>query len=388
MYRSVVFVHGTGVRGAKFAATLEKVRKGFAEGGALHLDVQGCYWADSHGARLRLGGVSVPGYARTGGGRREAATAREADRWAVLYADPWHELRLLRLGAEAEQADEDAFLEQAEDYRPSPQTAELLRAAELEEYFAQALAALRHSAELAAAATTVGAGGFAHRSAVARGLVAFTVTAARRQDGPDTPAEKRDTLLSFVRGDLDAQDKGGASALLTVTREIASPLAAWYGRRHRGEAEDAATPLAGDILRYQVHGAALREQIADTVAKAPGGAVTLLGHSLGGVACLETMVERGAGKVDQLITVGSQGPYFHEIDALATLPAGHKLPDAFPARWLNVYDPNDFLSYAAEGVFTDRVQDLCVEGGEPFPESHGAYWVSRTFWESVVQWIG
>ncbi|MFF7334967.1 hypothetical protein [Streptomyces sp. NPDC008150] len=388
MYRSVVFVHGTGVRGAKFAATLEKIRKGFAEGGAPQLDVQGCYWADSHGARLRLGGASVPGYARTGGGQRETAADREADRWAVLYADPWHELRLLRLGAEADPAEEDAFVVQAEDYRPSPQTAELLRAAGLEEFFAQALAALRRGTELTAAATTVGPGGFAHRSAVARGLVAFTVTTARRQDGPDTPAEKRDTLLSFVRGDLDAQDKGGASALLAVTREIASPLATWYGRRNRGEVDDMGTPLAGDILRYQVHGAALRDQIADAVARAPGGAVTLLGHSLGGVACLETMVEHGPGKVDQLITVGSQGPYLHEIDALATLPFGRKLPDAFPARWLNVYDPNDFLSYAAEGVFTDRVQDLRVEGGEPFLESHSAYWVSRTFWKAVIQWIG
>ena len=74
-----------------------------------------------------------------------------------------------------------------------------------------------------------------------------------------------------------------------------------------------------------------------------------------------------------LITVGSQVPYFYEIDALQSLRYDVPLPRHVPP-WLNIYDLRDFLSYICAGVFKEGVQDLPVDSKQPFPHSHGAYW--------------
>jgi hypothetical protein len=312
---------------------------------------------------------------------------REIARWAVLYIDPWHELRLLQMGPHAREIDEDQFLEGVERYRPGAGTTGALRAVGLEAYFQEALSELQRSEELRDAAATVDTAGFPHRAAVARGLVAYTLAAAERQGQQTVVGSQRDTLLSHVIGDLKAQDRGLTAPLRKVALAISSPVATWYGQQHRGSASDGATPLVGDILRYQVHGRSLRDQLADAVSKAPGQVVTLIGHSLGGVACVETLIEHRLDQVDQLITVGSQPSYFYEIDALSTLPFGQELPEHFPARWLNVYDTRDLLSYPAQAVFPDRVQDLRVDNGQPFIESHSAYWANSDLWTAVGEWI-
>jgi hypothetical protein len=88
-------------------------------------------------------------------------------------------------------------------------------------------------------------------------------------------------------------------------------------------------------------------------------------------------------QVRLLVTVGSQAPFLYEIDALPSLRYGQPLPAHFPS-WLNVYDLNDLLSYAAQGVFGDRAIDLELDSRQPFPASHSAYWDSRTMWEAIA----
>ncbi|MEU6298031.1 esterase/lipase family protein [Streptomyces erythrochromogenes] len=392
MYRSVVFVHGTGVRAKKFSETLTRI-KGKLQGRAPDLDIRGVYWGDAHGVRLNLGGLSIPDYHRTHGGERESAEDARLGHWAVLYLDPWYDLRLLRLAPDATARDEREFLATVSGYRPRPHTAAALRDAGLDTYFALALEDLRRTPELRSAAKTVDRSGVQHRAAVATALVAHTLAAAGR-DGRTTPVgQVRDTLHSHVVGDLSAQDRGGEKPFKKVAVSLAAPIATWYGRQHRGAMSDGAAPLTGDILRYQVHGRGMREEIAAVVASAPGDAVTLIGHSLGGIACVELLADAASGgtaKVDQLITVGSQASHLYELDALACLPFVREaeLPAGFPERWLNVFDRRDFLSYPAQPVFGTRVQDLAVDNGQPFIESHSAYWDNDAMWEAVTAWIG
>jgi MFS family permease len=52
----------------------------------------------------------------------------------------------------------------------------------------------------------------------------------------------------------------------------------------------ATSPIAGDIILYQVHGDLIRRRIADVVANA-SEPVAILGHSLGGVAAAEILCE-------------------------------------------------------------------------------------------------
>ena len=48
----------------------------------------------------------------------------------------------------------------------------------------------------------------------------------------------------------------------------------------------------------------------------------------------------------------------------------------------------DFLSYRGSDVFPGRVKDVRVESGQPFPESHGAYWHNdKDFWKPVADFL-
>jgi pimeloyl-ACP methyl ester carboxylesterase len=140
-----------------------------------------------------------------------------------------------------------------------------------------------------------------------------------------------------------------------------------YLTRKRGAISDQASPSAGDVLLYEVHGDRIRRFIADAIANAPGP-VTLLTHSLGGIACVDLLASTPQEKVTGLITVGSQSPFLYEIDCLPCVPWGQKLPPGFP-KWLNIYDERDLLSYIGEGVFPGQIEDFKVDNGQPFPES-------------------
>lgn len=145
--------------------------------------------------------------------------------------------------------------------------------------------------------------------------------------------------------------------------------------------------MAGDVLRYQAHGAGLRAMIRRHVEDTGADSVTLLGHSLGGIACLETLLEARLPAVDRLVTVGSQGAYLYEIGALRHAMPPDGLPGHFPEEWLNVHDPDDLLSYAARPVFGPVVRDVAVDNGSPFPQSHSAYWRNDAFWKVVRPWV-
>jgi hypothetical protein len=141
--RAVLFVHGTGVRGESYARAFALVKQ------SLPSDVHftGCFWGQAQGARLAAGGASVPNYRRTGGDGDLAE--EELALWAVLYTDPWYELRLLRHvrdgGAELPPGVESPAVtlrRQIERFRCSPELRADLERPGLVRAFDEALAAL------------------------------------------------------------------------------------------------------------------------------------------------------------------------------------------------------------------------------------------------------
>ena len=128
--------------------------------------------------------------------------------------------------------------------------------------------------------------------------------------------------------------------------------------------------------------------IKRAIEHAPGEAVTVLAHSLGGVACVDLLaMEDLDGRVDQLITVGSQAPFFYECGALASVEHPKTLPGHFPRRWLNIYDPWDLLAYRAAKVFPQHASDVEVSNGQPFPFAHSAYWSNSKVWDAIGTWL-
>jgi len=139
--------------------------------------------------------------------------------------------------------------------------------------------------------------------------------------------------------------------------------------------------IPSDVLKYQQDGTALREYIADSIASCESDSVALIGHSLGGIACFELLVEKDLSKVETLITIGSQAPYLYELDVLDSIRLGQELPAHFPA-WFNVYDPADVLSNCASALFA-VASDIEVDNRRTFPGAHTAYFSNNQMWDQL-----
>lgn len=361
----ILFVHGTGVREIEYAETLRRIQEKLP----LHT-VSPCLWGDSCGARLNAGGATIPGYPDGPAGplpdQEQAALAR----WFLLYQDPLFELRLLEqrkgerrnLPPSAMQPGERAVA-LALDLQPAPAFLDRLKHLGLEHRWVHAyrtvvddpaFKALLHGANLDPLDTTL---------PIARAIVAALV-------GPVTPAvtgKTRDELVAALRAPLGGQPLGPL--------EWGAGMYFRWKERNRRELYDSHATKVTDILHYQVRGQAIRDYLQRRIGEVSDGpkSVTLLCHSLGGIAAVDLLVQNPIPEVRQLITVGSQAGFLYETNCLVSLAFGESLPDHFPP-WRNIYDPADFLSYRASDVFPSRATDFPADNGQPFPSAHSAYW--------------
>ncbi|MER5757426.1 hypothetical protein [Streptomyces sp. NPDC002088] len=252
----------------------------------------------------------------------------------------------------------------------------------------EALRIVQESPELRDAAATVDENGYEHRHAVARAVVAATLSAAVERGANAVDGIARDALLAALSSDLHSQ---GRALPGKVWKAAATPALRVLTRKavdRRGLLSDGVVPITGDILRYQARGNGTRQLIKRTIEHVPGEAITVLAHSLGGVACVDLLAMEDLGRrVDQLITVGSQAPFFYECGALTSVEYPHTLPGHFPRRWLNIYDPWDLLAYRAAKVFPQQAYDVEVSNGQPFPFAHSAYWSNSTVWDAIGTWL-
>ncbi|GAA3378611.1 hypothetical protein GCM10017750_29070 [Streptomyces racemochromogenes] len=381
----MLFVHGTGVREVSYTRSLEEIRAGLA-GIRPGIEIRGCFWGREQGAAMALGGQSVPGYTQTGGGSRE--NDAEVGLWGILYDDPWYELRLLGLqhapapGFGRGLTPAEQFFDEVTEYLPSAALTEAFDARGLAEYFAEALRTAARAPELRDAAATADADGYEHRAAYARAVIGLTLGLARDR-GVEVSGSVRDALLAALGSELATEGRSLKGKALKVALAGAGRVA----RTRRGAWGDGLLPLAGDILRYQARGQGVRDQIKRTLENTPGDAVTVIAHSLGGVACVDLLVRERLERVDQLITVGSQAPYLYEIGALVSLEHPEPLPTGFPAKWLNIYDERDWLSYPAAEVFPGRVHDRKVDNRQPWLAAHTTYWSNPEVWKAVDTWL-
>lgn len=268
MRRSVLFVHGTGVREASYKKSLDDVRAGL-EGIRPGIEVRGCFWGREQGAAMALDGDSVPGYRQTGGGTRDEDA--EIGLWGILYDDPWYELRLLGLqrasapGLGRGPTPSEQFLDEITEYAPSPALTEALDARGLAGDFAQALRTAVRAPEVRDAAATADADGFEHRAAFARAVLALTLSLAEDR-GVEVSGLVRDELLASLGGELATEGR----SLQGKVWKVALAGGARWARKRRGKLGDAGLPAMGDILRYQARGQGVRDQIKRTLENTPG----------------------------------------------------------------------------------------------------------------------
>jgi hypothetical protein len=200
-------------------------------------------------------------------------------------------------------------------------------------------------------------------------------------------------LGDSVRG-IAAKLKGGFSNLVNapiakVGRERLSPHVALF---------------IGDVFRYLKEGDArtkirtvvLADLAAAAQAQKDGEPLVLAGHSMGAVILYDLLSDPVAiaelqGKlgckfaVDLFLSVGSQVALFEEIkvysqSGTARAPGAPKVPRPTPcARWWNVFDKMDLLSFLCEPVF-EGVEDFQMDTIASVIDAHSAYFDSMPFY--------
>jgi hypothetical protein len=201
---------------------------------------------------------------------------------------------------------------------------------------------------------------------------------------PGISGETRAFLVDLLIPDLGGQALAPFDWVTRPLLGIAKVVATSKARRERRALTDCASPLAGDIILYQARGNAIRKFIRDRILEFDRDLI-VIAHSLGGIAAVDVLIKEDLStRVRGLVTVGSQAPFFYEINALVSLGCGQQLPQYFPKKWLNIWDPNDFLSYIGAGVFgAQSIEDYMVQSNVPFPDSHSAYWDQKEVWAKI-----
>jgi len=218
-------------------------------------------------------------------------------------------------------------------------------------------------------------------------------TAQRLDEHADAPAAL-EALLALILDQPQVQAKGLSSAaaypfLVTITA---------LARHLRGSIMQVATSFIGDVMLYLARGAEVRDLVHKTIVQAchqrPNEPLVVIGHSLGGVIAYEYATDPAFANrppIDLLVTVGAQVALFAEyglFQAAGSTLAGRR---RYPARgsydrWLNFYDPDDFLSFPIAGVFPHAADgDRPCAAGKPFPASHGAYWDNSQLYSAIAQ---
>ena len=397
---TVIFVHGTGGRKEAYAETLQQMEQSLQKRRP-EAKLVPCLWGDLLGAKLNAGGASIPTYKEAQGGHELTPEEESVRLWSSLYQDPFYELRLLGLRPLQAQRAVPGQLTPAQELKGRVETLSTaialqsrLDALGIGSVFKQACEVITgaDSKLFGRLLETTSRPLDSDYAAIARAIVSASRLLCEEQGLYPWLLENdqlRDEAVDAIQKTL-TRDETARGILLNWTKSQLTGLAFGFGtnkiKRKRGAVTDGAYPFAGDIMVYQAKGKKIREfirsQIEHEQVKPP---VILLAHSLGGIACVDLLVEHDLrAKIACLITVGSQAPFFYEIDALQTLAYGEPLPEHFP-QWLNLYDLRDFLSYVGncEGIFPGKLTDVQVDNRQPFPEAHGAYWANEQTWNAI-----
>jgi hypothetical protein len=388
----ILFVHGTGVRLGSYDQSLSLVRRQ-VERFLDNTKVHQCLWGNPIGAKLLAGGASIPTYGDMPGQKPTESETEllEQATWRMLGEDALFEIRLLenlpppksKLAPNAKPAGE-VSLDLLRTLQPPVEFIEIVNEKGLKEFWDSSYKSLLKQPELARILRSANREPMEISRALARSLVASMLAAASVKEYPQISAATRTQLINLLIPELGGQPKAVFDWVKKSLIEVAKSYATNKARRERHALSDAAYPAAGDVVLYQARGQAIRDFIHKRILEIDNELI-VIAHSLGGIATVDLLIERDISDlVKGLVTVGSQAPFLYEINALTSLPYGNSLPSHFPKKWLNIWDPNDFLSYVGAGVFGDSaVKDFMVKSDLSFPDSHSAYWEQYAIWTEI-----
>lgn len=407
----ILFVHGTGVRQESHDKTLASIRKHLVPHG---FEVVGCPWGAKYGVRKDLLQVMLPpNSTRALEGQSEGLS----DLWSMLLEDPFFELRIAEVALRNPEPPASDLKNQTaytlgnigqrsvgQNLNTAMQSLQgqlgientIIQAYKLDpSLWASAARRAREEPvvqEVLKLVTPQDASAVAHM--VARCMLACYLQSLPSETRSDCPlcvpesAKQATEDLALVL--LPAASRGMREWLQKKALELATQLM----RSKRKQLMDFSTLFIGDVFTNIHHKQSIREMIHDAIEESPENLV-IIAHSLGAMIVFDLCLEKQYPHLKLLVTVGAQVPYFYAMEALDHLrpdydkgaPPGSAQPPASFVQWLNVYNPNDFLSFPATGVFKwpGILEDQVCDRQVPFPMSHGDYFENPTFYDLVLQ---
>ncbi len=383
---TILFVHGTGVRLKDYTRRLDNARKVAAASG-IEDNLIECAWGDPLG--IQFNGDSLPGPQDPNKLQQEK---EDFARWNWLFDDPLFELDKLTIRDKSVaprsvpmpgvQPEWERLWDEIAAYQPSDELRLLLQRGGLAEYWQDSWSRIVHISPVAREAFEASSHELAEAShALARAAIAQLYVNAVEAGVPGPSRALRDSLFDRLMVDWKQEVYGLSAFFANIFKRAFTNVL----RQHRDRFSDAIAMPIGDILLYQSRGQEVREFIRRKIEGA-NPPVRIVAHSLGGIACVDLLALPNPPQVTHLVTAGSQAPFLYEMGALFALKPPQPLPIGFPP-WLNLYDRNDFLSYIANRLWP-KVIDVEIESGQPFPDSHSAYFGNEATWLEIGKFIG
>src|SRR5581483_8985962 len=124
MTKTIVFVHGGGVREPAFALSFRFLQKMLLTHGITHT-LAPCFWGDAQGSKPPS--LCIP---RLGNNPKRLTEDQKVARWNVLYRDPFFELHVLKVRSDSQkrppQPQDLGIWALIEAYRPSARLKDFL----------------------------------------------------------------------------------------------------------------------------------------------------------------------------------------------------------------------------------------------------------------------
>ena len=145
----------------------------------------------------------------------------------------------------------------------------------------------------------------------------------------------------------------------------------------RGDA-DTPSPIAKRVLDSIEHAASEKKENEELI---------VVGHSMGGVILCDIVTCYGKHvPIDVVVTVGSQFPLFADLMMFPGVDAQRR-PVPKPenvGKWINIFDPHDFLGYPASHIFSD-VTDYNLPTYSIGGSAHRNYFNRRSFYFQLAR---
>lgn len=390
--KTIIYVHGTGVRKDEYGEALRSIERSFLPFPGVK--VVPCLWGDSCGARLNTNGSSIPTYNSTRGIGEYEDDDESIALWELLYTDPLCELRAITIDEKSkasfhplEMSPGEKFKYRIKNHEYSSTFLKKLKQFEIDNVFDDALEAVLNSDPFKSAVNFKPDVLIDEHGIIARAVAAVVISICEKKEKCLQflyDAVMRDEFVKSLTSEIGGASRSIFSVLAKPFAYLVKTKFTDHMERQRGAITDKAYMMPGDTLLYQARGDDISAFIRSRIEK-EDSPVVLIAHSLGGVACVELLIRNNFPQVKLLVTMGSQAPFFYEINALRSLPYGETLPEHFP-EWINIYNLRDFLSYVGSGIFPGRVTDIPVSSRQPFPKSHNAlaYLSNKGTWEAIL----